>query len=371
MSMAFCGVCLYNGIGSDVKGEEAVSYLKAAATQGQYLGQFGYAVSIFESKDCALERNTLEWDLLKKSAASGCNDAAVILGLQHLANCQNFDDEYFKRALNSKNLCAMYNYGMYLLTCETLTEKTLQEIIRLFHVVITQDGDGSEYDFKRFLAKGIGVDSPDRWRIVLLECRYGLPESQFIYAKYRYSLSNDPQAQKEALEYFIASASRNHDEANFVCGMLLLNEKPLSEVKHYFEAAVRGGILIAQYTYGLLLAKRQDMESRKRAAEVLALGAKEVLLRRQCKNVKICLREKTYPDPEFFYSPIPEELTKRATDAYIWQHLSNNIMKLYRMSWNEILHPRTPTMRPQQSNTGRMDGESSTANEGNNMSESQ
>ena len=35
MSMAFCGVCLYNGIGSDVKVEEAVSYLKAAATQGQ------------------------------------------------------------------------------------------------------------------------------------------------------------------------------------------------------------------------------------------------------------------------------------------------------------------------------------------------
>ena len=63
----------------------------------------------------------------------------------------------------------------------------LPKIVDCFRAVAEQNGDGSEYSYERFLAKGIGVDSDDRWRIVLLECEWGLPESEYLYGKHLYS----------------------------------------------------------------------------------------------------------------------------------------------------------------------------------------
>ena len=117
------------------------------------------------------------------------------------------------------------------------------------------------------------------------------------------------------------------------------------ELKSYFEDASRDGILEAQYNYGLgLLSESKEMESVRHGVEVLSWAAKEILLRRQCKIVEVESHEQLYT---FFYSPLPNVLTKRATDNYIWEHISENIGKIDRMSWNEILHPVVPRMLPQ------------------------
>ena len=329
---------------------EAMALFKDAAEQGDSVGAFCYALSLFERNGCHLEVSSCGWNYLTKSAESGCLDAAVIVGLQHFANSHNFENDLFQNALAKRNFCALYDYGVSLLkTRHKLSEATLQLIVEYFLEVAKQGGDGSEYNYKTFLHKGIGVDSNDRWRIVLLECSYGLPESQYIYGKHIYAHSKDPQAKTLALQYFESAAARRHAEASFACGALLLNEfgYSLADVSHHFEDAVNGGILIAQYIYGLLLTKEEDIAWRIHGAEVLSLAAKEVLLRRQCRRVEVEWADPGFSCAEFFYSPIPNELTKHETDAYIWERLSDNIAKMDRLSWYEILHPQIPRMKPQ------------------------
>ena len=198
------------------------------------------------------------------------------------------------------------------------------------------------------MAKGIGVESDDRWRIVLLECEWGLPESEYLYGKHLYSLGQTD----EALEYFKRSAEGKgrHAEAMFAYCAVLVKDfgKHVSdpEVKGYFEQASKDGVLEAQYNYGMgLLSESTEIEDLRRGVEVLSWAAKEILLRRQCKLVQVQSREQLCT---FFYSPLPNRLTKRATDNYIWDHLSENLAKMNRLSWYEILHPVTPTILPQQ-----------------------
>ena len=222
----------------------------------------------------------------------------------------------------------------------------LPKIVNCFRVVAEQWGDGAEYDYHRFLRKGIGVDSPHRWHIVLLECEQGRPESQFIYGKYLYSQGK----RDDALKYFLQSASRRHADAKFACGVLLYYElgRPLCEVQRYFEEASRDGILEAQYTYGLILtAEERPLEERRKGLKYLSMAAKEILLRRQCKDVRISGGPATQTF-EFFYSPIPSVMTPRATDNYINEHILENLAKLERMTWNEIMHPKPRIMKPQQ-----------------------
>ena len=87
------------------------------------------------------------------------------------------------------------------------------------------------------MEKGIGVDSSDRWRIVLLECECGLPESKYLYGKHLYSLGKT----NEALEYFKRSAEGKgrHAESKFACCAVLVKDfgyrVSAPEVKSYFE----------------------------------------------------------------------------------------------------------------------------------------
>ena len=72
------------------------------------------------------------------------------------------------------------------------------------------------------------------------------------------------------------------------------------------------------------------------------MAAREVLMRRQCQCVNIVSGSQTCT---FCYSPIPKELTKRATDNYIWDHIGENLSKMARMSWVEIRnHDQYPVM---------------------------
>ena len=155
------------------------------------------------------------------------------------------------------------------------------------------------------------------------------------------------------LRSFHQAAGERHAEAKFARGALLLFEKkrPMHKVRHFFEEASSDDILEAQYTYGSLLSSgTQENEDRKVGAKYLAMdamAAKEVLLRRQCKAVKIYRGENSSPFAECCYSPIPEILVRRATDNYIWEHISENILKMELTPWSEILHPRQMIMFPQ------------------------
>ena len=224
-----------------------------------------------------------------------------------------------------------------------------QKMVDCFQCVAKPKGDGAEYNFEKFVKKRMGYDSDHRWEIVLLECQYGCPESQFVWGIHLYLQDKT----SDALDYLKLAAAKNHAEAMFACAVLLHNQsmdsQPRQEVKQYFEQAAKDGILEAQYNYGLgLLAESTEIRDLRHGAEVLSWAAKEILLRRQCKVVHVDYGGKLC---EFLYSPLPDMLTKRATDNYIWDHISENLAKIDRMSWNEILHPVIPTMLPRLEST--------------------
>ena len=152
----------------------------------------------------------------------------------------------------------------------------------------------------------------------------------------------------EALEYFKRAAKGNHAEAMFAAGAVLIKHRGLRvserKVKDYFEQAAKDGVLEAQYNYGLgLLSESTEIQDLKHGVEVLSWAAKEILLRRQCK----CVEARSI---EFLYTPLPNILTKRATDNYFWDHIYENIGKIDRMSWYEILNQKIPIMSPQSTN---------------------
>ena len=344
MKAKWCyGICVYMGKGIPANHQVARMHFKAAAERGDPVGQFCYALLKFEESGCNLKEQSRAWGYLRQSAANGCNEAAVILGLQHFANTNNFEEDYFQRACQELNLCAVYNYGIFLMSTDSSYENDFFDImVRLFQIVAEQMGNGNEYDHERFLKNRAGYDCAGRWDIVRIECKQGLPESQFIYGAYLFSKGEI----ERALEYFEAAAKNNHAEAMFACGSLLHKQSGCSQpgqtVRDYFERAANDGVLEAQYNYGkLLVSTSNSLSDRKHGVELLSRAAKEILLRRQCKCVNILSGGRTY---EFFYSPLPSLVTKRATENYIWDHLAENLPKLA-LPWNEmLLTQKIPTM---------------------------
>ena len=346
LTASWCyGICLYMGKGVDYDKEEARHRFQFAAEHGDPEGQFCYGLLMFEENNCHLEMNSLGWEYLLKSAAGGCVEAAVIVGLQNFANTNSFEHQCFKYALEMRDFCALYNYGLSMFAQNSSSKEDLDQIVDCFRVVAEQNDDGSEYSYEKFLEKGIGVDSVDRWRIVLIECGWGLPESEFIYGKHLYAVGKID----EALCYFKRAAESRHAEAMFAYCAIHVKDfgsrVSAPHIKDYFEQAAKDGILEAQYNYGMgLLSESTDIQDLRHGVEVLSWAAKEILLRRQCKSVQINCGHQLLT---FLYSPLPNLLTKRATDNYIWDHLAENLAKLGRMSCSEIFHPVIPTMVPQ------------------------
>ena len=132
------GVCLYRGRGTDFDKDGAHAQFKAAAEEGDALGQFCYGLLLFEESGCDLEPNSPGWAYLHESAQQGCNEAAVIIGLQEFADNNNFETRYFQRALEEQDLCALYNYGISLLVDEsTYAESAVfQQMVYCFKTVM-------------------------------------------------------------------------------------------------------------------------------------------------------------------------------------------------------------------------------------------
>ena len=250
---------------------------------------------------------------------------------QIAAQFGNFDFEPFLESVE-RNLCAKYNYASYLLDASG----NLSEAIELLKVVATQDQHDSLFDYKVFLSKDNGADTPTRWRFLQGECDAGHPEAMFILGKHEYAVVHRPE---RAVEYFQKAAAIGHAEAQYAYGTLLLHEfeYPLSSVEEFYREACEGGVLFAQYEYGVLLSKMNDRHSRELGARYLQMAAKEVLLRRQCKAARIESPDGRRIGSSFFYNGIPDYLTDTATDNYIWEHLNDNLAKLDRYTWKEIM----------------------------------
>ena len=347
LAQCFYGICLYRGRGTHLDKEGARAQFKAAAENGDSLWQFCYGLLLFEESECHLEPESPGWECLQKAARNGCNEAAVIIGLQEFADNNTFENCYFKRALEQQDLCALYNYGISLLVDDsTYQERSVfQKMVDCFQSVAKQHGDGSEYNYREFFKKRMGYDCGHRWQIVRLECQDGCPESQFVYGCYLYMQGKTT----EAFDYFTLAATKKHHEALFACAVCRLHHDPMSypnpEIKECFEQAAQAGVLEAQYHYGNLLVTSSEMKDMKHGAELLSMAAKEILLRRQCKCVKIVSRGQPCT---FCYSPIPRQLTKPATDNYIWDHIGENWPKMA-WSFDEIRkHNRVPEMRASQ-----------------------
>ena len=338
------GICLYMGKGIDVNRQVARMHFKAAAESGDAVGQFCYGLLKFEESGCNLKEQSRGWSYLRQSAQNGCNEAAVILGLQHFANTNNFEEDYFRRAYDQNDLCALYNYGIFLMSANSSYENNVafDNMVRCFRVVAEQKRNGDEYDYEKFLKKRVGYDCASRWDIVRIECEQGFPESQFVYGAYLFSIGET----ERAFEYFALASERNHAEAMFACGSLLHKQsgcsQPGPKVRAYFEQAAKAGILEAQYNYGnLLVSTSNSLPDRKHGVELLSMAANEILLRRQCKRVNILYGGRT---DTFFYSQLPHMLTKHATENYIWDHLAENLPKIA-LPWNEMLLTQAiPTM---------------------------
>ena len=100
---------------------------------------------MFEQNKCQLELDSLAWRYLIASASAGCAEAGVIVGLQHFANTNTFDHESFKHALQERDFCALYDYGMSIFARNSSSEEDIKTIVDCFQTVVEQDGDGSEY----------------------------------------------------------------------------------------------------------------------------------------------------------------------------------------------------------------------------------
>ena len=327
------GMCLYRGRGIEANCQKALEYIEKSVQQGSTIAKYCQSVCDFERYG-RLGKGSRSRQLLEESAKQAYAAAQNLLSLVHLAEHKDFlSAQPFMEATLKGHICAIYNYGVYLLATKEHNAQNVHESFNHFRHVAVQMADGSEYDYVRFLAKAIGCDLKSRWDHLLAEANLNLPESQFIYGKYQYSLGNV----SSALEYFRKAACQDHNEAKFVYCMILLNEfgKPLSSVRQYFEEAAHNGVLSAQYNIGILLSELDSPKERLRGARFMQMAAKEILLRRQCELIRVILKDDGSFD-EFFYDAVPPEMTAMATDNYMFQQLSENISKLAHMSWADM-----------------------------------
>ena len=214
----------------------------------------------------------------------------------------------------------------------------ISEAIDLFKSVARQGQDDSDdyYRYDSFLKRDLGVDSPLRWRFMKAEADSGYCESQFIYGKHLYSLG----FHDEALQYFEKSAKNKHSEAMFAYAALSIHKfrGEWRTFERYLKRASSDGFLLAQYNLGIHLSEDTSLKVRVDGAKFLQMAAREILLRREAKSVKI---GNDFSYPVFMYSPIPDEIVLKATDNYIMEHLSKNLGRLDRMTWREIRFPKT------------------------------
>ena len=327
------GLCLYRGRGVNADSKKAFEYLEQSAQRRNSRAKYCLGLCLFEIDGYVTDERSRCRQLLRESASYGDGAAQNLLSIMYLAEHDDRMYPLLMTAVDAKNLCATYNYGLYLLATDACNERSVSKSFDLFRQVATQHGDGAEYDYKTFLAKGIGADVKSRWDHLLSEANLNMPESQFIYGKHEYSLGNVASA----VELFQKAASKDHAEAKFAYCMIRLNEfgESLSSLQSYFEDSARDGVLPAQYNIGILLSKRDDPKDRLRGARFMQLAAKEILLRRECQPLRVALTSNGAFD-EFFIDKWPPFAITNVTDSYIFQQLGENLTKISSLSWEDM-----------------------------------
>ena len=343
MAQALYGLFLYHGKCVDWNPEEGIRYFEMSAKNGDKLGRYCYAVHLLEEcSGCIQENPQIVDDFRKLSKENG--DARNLFALCVALFSGSFDHENFakvlKKSIKQECFCAKFNYASYLLHFFSDDDTCISEAIDLFKSVSHQGQDDSDYyQYDSFLKRDLGLDSPSRWRFIKAEADAGHCEAQFIYGKHLYSLGSHD----EARQYFEKSAKNKHSEAMFAYAALSIHEfgGKWRDFERYFKRAASDGVLLAQYNYGVHLAGDSSPNVRVDGAKFLQMSAREILLRREAKIVKI---GDGHSYPSFMYSPIPDEFVLKATDNYLIEHLSKNFCRLDRMTWAEIRSPKTLTI---------------------------
>ena len=343
MAQALYGLFLYHGKCVDWNPEEGIRYFEMSAKNGDELGRYCYAVHLLEECSGRIKENRqIVDDFQKLSKKNG--DATNLFALCIAVFLGSFDHENFamilKHSIKQECFCAKFNYASYLLHFFSDDDTYISEAIDLFKSVSHQGQDDSDYyRYDSFLKRDLGLDSPSRWRFIKAEADAGHCEAQFIYGKHLYSLGSHD----EARQYFEKSAKNKHSEAMFAYAALSIHEfgGKWRDFERYFKRAASDGVLLAQYNYGVHLAGDSSPNVRVDGAKFLQMSAREILLRREAKIVKI---GDGHSYPSFMYSPIPDQFVLKATDNYLIEHLSKNFCRLDRMTWAEIRSPKTLTI---------------------------
>ena len=85
---------------------------------------------MFEESECNLNPSSPGWTYLKESAQDGCNEAAVIIGLQEFANNKGFENEL---NLGDVITVELFNDAPYVDVIGTSKGKGFQGVVKRHH----------------------------------------------------------------------------------------------------------------------------------------------------------------------------------------------------------------------------------------------
>ena len=348
----YYGFCLYYGKGHCVDEREGFRYLRLSAEQGYCEAELFYGCCLqgSESNEINLSKSRI---LIKRSSDQGYCDGVntdgvydLLLSKRHFPSDFDESDGKWKRAGRLGSMCGRYNHGVYLLYAKGDESSVLESIEEFKHVVNNVIDSSFAYDYEHILRHGVGVDSVDRWKYIKSEADFGYPEAQYIYGKHLYGLGGCDNFE-ESLKYFKLAADQKHSEAAFAFGVLQLYEvgSSLDSVRPYYDLAIRGGVLAAQYQWGMLLCDSADPRERRRAAECLKMASEEILLRKHFSWFRVEWFHDVYHRERFFFTYIPERLSDPIQEDDVFIHFLSRMERL-EMPWSAIRNGGyNPTIR--------------------------
>ena len=308
MAQLYYSVCLYEGFGVPRDFNESMRYLRMAADQNYGEAQMAYGsfMGLWNKAfpDSSRWREYLLAAINRDvaDATNTYNCLSVMYGDDRdiLDICAQFAVVGFRCCA-----CGSYNGAVCQLpkidTDETILNFCLGSFKRAAEMV-----DSTEYNHEDILRQGLGVEKEKRWTYIKTEADLGFPHAQFLFGKYKYC-SGDLD---ESLKYFKLAADQRHAEAQYAYGalQLLVIGAEMDEVRPYYEGAIEGGVLAAQYQWGSLLATSSDLSDKRRAVRYLKMAAETIVKRRACQSISFKSPENQL-DCALYFSCFPERLS--------------------------------------------------------------
>ena len=308
IAQLYYSLCLYEGFGVERNFNESMRYLQMAANQNYAEAQMAYG-SLMRLCNNAFPDSSRWREYLQAAINGNSADAINTYNCLSVMYGENIDvvdiSAQFALAGIKGSACGSYNGGVCQLPNidneEWQVDFCLASFKRAAEMV-----DSTEYNHEDVLRQCLGVDKEKRWEYIKREADLGSSFAQFLFGQHKYC-SGDLD---ESLKYFKLAADQKHPEAQYAYGVLqlLVVGAEMHEVEPYYEEAIKGGVLAAQYQWGSFLATSSDLSEKKRAVEHLKMAAETIVKRRSCQSVH-------FESPEnrlnctLYFSCFPERLS--------------------------------------------------------------